>query len=170
MFADNGALGGFWFWVFHWTKSSVLNNGALGGGAGQLVPMIWCIGAQTSQLSKPLQKRVTNKNFDTILNHLKGHLQVHVCIAKVCFAQCSTRRLALGSHGCCCCSFGRHHAQNIFENLILLYFWKARGPTTSKLIFPTVKYTNTNTIYTNIYKYKYSLWRSARNTKHLLYF
>ena len=26
----------------------------------------------------------------------------------------------------------------------MLYFWKAQGPRTSKLIFPTVKYTNTN--------------------------
>ena len=41
--------------------------------------------------------------------------------------------------------FVRHNAQNIFENLTLLYFWKAQGPRTSKLIFPTVKYTNTQT-------------------------
>ena len=82
------------------SNDEVTTGAFAGGGAGQLVPMIWCIGAQTSQLSKPLQKRVTNKNFDTILNHLKGHLQVHVCIAKVCFAQCSTSRLALGSRGC----------------------------------------------------------------------
>ena len=39
--------------------------------------------------------------------------------------------------------FGRHYAKNIFENLIVLYFWKAQGPRTSKLIFPTVKHTNT---------------------------
>ena len=83
-------------------------------------------------------------------------------IAKVCFAQRSTSRLALGSPGW---SVGRHHAQNIFKTLIMLYFWKAQGPRTSKLIFPTVKYTNTH-----IQIHKYSLWRSARNTKHMLYF
>ena len=48
----------------------------------------------------------------------------------------------------------RHHAQNIFENLILLYFWKAQGPRTSKLIFPTVKYTNTQ-IQIQIHKYSF---------------
>ena len=72
-------------------------------------------------------------------------------IAKVCFAQCSTSRLALGSPGCLFGrSVGRHHAQNIFKTLIMLYFWKAQGPRTSKLIFPTVKYTNTQI---HIYKY-----------------
>ena len=78
--------------------------------------------------------------------------------AKVCSAQCSTSRLALGSPGC----RRRHHTQNIFKNLIMLYFWKAQGPRTSKLIFPTVKYTNTNSQI-----HKYSVWKSARNTKHM---
>ena len=54
----------------------------------------------------------------------------------------------------------RHHAQNIVKNLKVLYFWKAQGPRTSKLIFPTVKYTNT----------QIQLCWSARNTKHMLYF
>ena len=35
----------------------------------------------------------------------------------------------------------------------MLYFWKAQGSRTSKLIFPTVNYTNTNT---KIHKYKYT--------------
>ena len=60
-----------------------------------------------------------------------------------------------------CC----HHAQNIFKILIMLYFRKAQGPRTSKLIFPTVKYTNTNSQI-----HKYSLWQSARNTQHMLYY
>ena len=47
----------------------------------------------------------------------------------------------------------------------MLYFWKAQGPRTSKLIFPTVKYTNTNSQI-----HKYSFWQSARNTQHMLYF
>ena len=42
-----------------------------------------------------------------------------VLFAKVCFAQCSTSRLALGSPGCCRC---RHHAQNsIYANIYR--FW-----------------------------------------------
>ena len=45
------------------------------------------------------------------------------------------------------------------------YFWKALGPRTSKLIFPIVKYTNTQ-----IQIHKYSLWGSARNTQNMLYF
>ena len=78
---------------------------------------------------------------------------IFVCqlvVAKV-NVQCSKSRLALGSPGCL---FGRHHAQNIFENLIVLYFWKAQGPRTSKLIFPTVKYTNTQ-IQIQIHKYSF---------------
>ena len=47
-------------------------------------------------------------------------------------------------------SVGCHHAQNIFKTLIMLYFRKAQGPRTSKLIFPTVKCTNTNS---QIHKY-----------------
>ena len=43
--------------------------------------------------------------------------------AKVCFAQCSTSRLALGSPGCCCCC---HHAQNIFKNLKVYIFEKPK--------------------------------------------
>ena len=45
---------------------------------------------------------------------------------------------------------GRHHAQNIFKTLIMLFFRKSQGPKTSKLIFPTAKYTNTQI---HIYKY-----------------
>ena len=84
-------------------------------------------------------------------------------IAKVCFAQFSMSRLALGSPGCRRC---RHHAPNIFKNLIMLYFWKAQGPRRSKLIFPTVKYTNTQ-----IHQYKYT--NTAYDEvpgKHMLYF
>ena len=35
-------------------------------------------------------------------------------IAKVCFAQCSTSRLALGSSGCCCCAQNSIYA-NIYR-------------------------------------------------------
>ena len=65
-------------------------------------------------------------------------------LQKSAFSYCSTSRLALGSPGCSFgCSFGRHHARNTLKTLIMLYFWKAKGPRTSKMIFWTVKYTNT---------------------------
>ena len=73
--------------------------------------------------------------------------------AKVCFAQCSTSRLALGSPGCSfVCRRRRNHAQNTLKNLIMLYCLNAQGPRTSKLIFTTAKYTNTQ-----IQIHKYSL-------------
>ena len=56
----------------------------------------------------------------------------------------------------------------------MIYFWKANGPRTSKMIFWTVKYTKTQM---KIHKYtntttqihKYGLWQSA-STQHMLYF
>ena len=47
----------------------------------------------------------------------------------------------------------------------MLYFWKAKGPRTSKMIFWTVRYTNTQ-----IQIHKYSIWQNDRNTQHMLYF
>ena len=61
-------------------------------------------------------------------------------LQKSAFSYCSTSRLALGSPGCL---VGCHHARNTLKTLIMLYFWKAKGPRTSKMIFWTVKYTNT---------------------------
>ena len=57
----------------------------------------------------------------------------------------------------------------------MLYFLKAKGPRTSKMIFWTVNYTNTNS---QIHKYKfrktqmhkYSIWQNDRNTQLMLYF
>ena len=49
----------------------------------------------------------------------------------------------------------------------MLYFWKANGPRTSKMIFWTVKYTNTQI---QRHKYTNTLWWSAGNTQHVLYF
>jgi len=54
--------------------------------------------------------------------------------------------------------FGSRHTL-----LIMLYFWKAKGPRTSKMIFWTLKYTNTQI-------HKYIIWESAGNTQHVLYF
>ena len=96
---------------------------------------------------------------------LGGH---HSCLpdfAKVCFfvlfhEQTCTRftRLFVRLVGC-------HHARNTLKTLIMLYFWKVKGPRTSKMIFWTVRYTNTNSQI-----HIYSLWWSARNTQHVLYF
>ena len=85
-------------------------------------------------------------------------------IAKVCFAQCSTSRLALGSPGC-------SSSSPCPEYLIKPYnaiFLKSPGSKDIKTDIPNCqihKYTNTH-----IQIHKYSLWRSARNTKHMLYF
>jgi len=92
-------------------------------------------------------------------------------IAKVCFfvlfhEQTCTRftRLVVRSFGC-------HHARNTLKTLIMLYFWKAKGSRTSKMIFWTVKYTYTHKHkYTNTQIYKYSIWQSARYIQYMLYF
>ena len=73
-----------------------------------------------------------------ILGHLRLLLQ------KSAFSYCSTSRLALGSPGWLFgWSVGRHHARNTLKTLIMLYFWKAKGPRTSKMIFWNARYTNT---------------------------
>ena len=73
-------------------------------------------------------------------------------IAKVCFAHCSTSRLALGSSGCCSSSSSpcpKYHFM-MFWTIQTIYFLKALSPRISKLIFPSVSYTNTQT---QIHKY-----------------
>ena len=62
----------------------------------------------------------------------------------------------------------------------VLYFWKAKGPRTSNMIFWTVKYTytqiqmhkytNTNSQKNQTQIQKYSIWQNDRNTQHMLYF
>ena len=54
------------------------------------------------------QQRIIQSVTDFDKNVASDSLFFH--IAKVCFAQCSTSRLALGSPGCS--SVVRHHAQN----------------------------------------------------------
>ena len=86
-------------------------------------------------------------------------------IAKVCFAQCSTSRLALGSPGC---SVGC--LLPCPEYLIKPYnaiFLTSPGSKDIKTDIPNCqihKYTNTNT------NTQIQLCWSARNTKHMLYF
>ena len=55
----------------------------------------------------------------------------------------------------------------------VVYFWKEDCSRMSKMIFPCVKSANTKIQihkYTNTQIHKYSIWQSARNTHHVVYF
>ena len=91
-----------------------------------------------------------------------GFNSLRAGIAKVCFAQCSTSRLALGSHGCC--SLFVAMPKISLKTAIFLKSPRSKDIKTDIPNCQIHKYTNTNT------NTQIQLCWSARNTKHMLYF
>ena len=115
----------------------------------------------------------SSKNSKHPAFHCGGSLiskKVTKTIAKVCFAQCSTSRLALCSCGCCC-SLVVTMPKISLKTLYCYIFEKPKVQghqnwysqlSNTQIHKYKYKYTNTNT--------QIQLCWSARNTKHMLYF